>query len=82
MVIRPGAAFHVADGAEREMRRQFVFLAARRLAGVAGNAVVGVEIEAVLFVAVRVLADRRVAVDGKRPTAQHIPSGTVSIDWP
>ena len=69
-VFGPDAAFDITNRAKREMRRQVVLLRARRLAGMAGDAVVRGEIEPVLLVTVRIVADAFIAIDVQTLVAQ------------
>src|SRR5437867_3027765 len=58
LVVGEAAALDITHRAEGQVRRVVVLLAAGRFAGVAADAVVGREEEAVLLVAVGVAADR------------------------
>ena len=62
-VFRKRPGFDVAHGTKAQMRRQVVFLAAGRLAGVAPDAVVGREMKRMLLGAVGIEANAVVAVD-------------------
>jgi hypothetical protein len=64
--IGEAATLDIAHRSKGQVRRVLVLLAARRLAGMAADAMVGVEVKTVLLVAVRVDADGGVFVDVQR----------------
>ena len=69
---RIGAPFDITHRTERDMRRQVIFFRTRGLAGVAGDAVVSVEVKAVLLVAIGVVADAELSVDAQAFTRERV----------